>query len=45
MFEHIRVEDIPYWSGEEIRDAFGDKVASPQLLEWRGIEMFWGRKK
>ena len=45
MFEHIRVEDIPYWSGEEIRDACGDKVASPQLLEWRGIEMFWGRKK
>lgn len=45
LFQHVGVENIPYWSGEEIRDAFGDTVDSPQLLEWRGIEMFWGRKK
>ncbi|MFC8667760.1 hypothetical protein [Streptomyces sp. NPDC057199] len=45
LFQQVPVEDIPYWSGEEVRDAFGDTVDSPQLMEWRGIEMFWGRKK
>jgi SAM-dependent methyltransferase len=45
LFGRLGVENIPYWSGEEVREAFGDRVDSPQLLEWRGIEMFWGRKK
>lgn len=45
LFQHVPEEDIPYYSGEEIREAFGDRVANPQLMEWRGIEMFWGRKK
>jgi SAM-dependent methyltransferase len=45
LLEHTKLDDIPYWSGEEVRAAFGDRVDSPQLLEWKGIEMFWGRKK
>ncbi|CAM5401852.1 hypothetical protein SALBM311S_00118 [Streptomyces alboniger] len=44
LFQQVPVADIPYWSGEEVREAFGDTVDSPQLMEWRGIEMFWGRK-
>ncbi|KQW03595.1 hypothetical protein [Streptomyces sp. Root369] len=45
LFAHVPVDDIPYYSGEQIREAFGDKVDSPQLMEWKGIEMYWGRKR
>jgi hypothetical protein len=45
MFARVGPQNIPYYSGAEIREAFGDLVASPQIMEWRGIEMFWGRKK
>lgn len=44
LYEQVRLSDIPYWAPEEILAAFGDKVTDPQLFEWKGIEMFWGRK-
>lgn len=44
LFEQLDPRIIPYWSGEQIRSAFGDRVVSPQVMEWRGIEIFWGRK-
>jgi len=44
LYEQLDPRIIPYWSGEQIRAAFGDRVVSPQTMEWRGIEMFWGRK-
>lgn len=44
LFEQLDPAVIPYWSREQIRAAFGDRVESAQSLEWRGIEMFWGRK-
>lgn len=40
----LGVNEIPYTSGEELRQAFDGKVESPQVMEWHGIEMFWGRK-
>lgn len=44
LYEQVRLSDIPYWSPAQILDAFTGKVDDPQLFEWKGIEMFWGRK-
>lgn len=40
----LGVNEIPYTSGEELRQAFEGKVEAPCVMEWHGIEMFWGRK-
>ncbi|QAY59556.1 methyltransferase domain-containing protein [Microbacterium protaetiae] len=44
LYEQVQPTDIPYYSPAQIRAAFGDRVESPQSMEWKGIEMFWGRK-
>jgi len=34
----------PYYSAEELRDALGDQLDQPEHIEWKGLELFWGRK-
>ncbi len=37
-------EDLSYYSPEQLTAAFDGLVTDPQTLEWKGLEMFWGRK-
>ena len=38
-------EGIPYYTGEDLLEIFGaESLDAPQTLEWKGMEMMWGRK-
>lgn len=41
---HVPVTRVSTYSGEDLKEMLGGLVVSPQSMEWRGIEMFWGRK-
>jgi hypothetical protein len=43
MFPSGRSE-ISNYSGEELLEMIGPSVSGAQCMEWRGIELFWGRK-
>ncbi|MDP8984568.1 MAG: methyltransferase domain-containing protein [Pseudomonadota bacterium] len=36
--------DLAYYSPAELRSAFAGLVIEPMTFEWRGAELFWGRK-
>lgn len=38
------LEDQVYWSLETLADAFGGLLTDTESFEWRGVELFWGRK-
>lgn len=35
---------ISYYTAEDLKTIFTGMVERPQAMEWRGIELFWGRK-
>lgn len=44
-FDKIQGDHVhPNYTGAELLELFGDRVDGGQCMEWRGIEMFWGRK-
>ena len=38
------IRKTPYSSAEELHAALDDLLEQPEHLEWKGIELFWGRK-
>lgn len=34
----------PYYSAQELHAAFEGLLEEPQNIEWKGLELFWGRK-
>lgn len=41
MFERIKVDEVSYYSGQDLQTAFADRLVDSRVFEWRGIEMFW----
>lgn len=46
IFERMgwHYREFPYHGLEELTEAFGGMVVDPGTFEWKGIELFWGRK-
>ncbi|OGA20662.1 MAG: hypothetical protein A3I01_03900 [Betaproteobacteria bacterium RIFCSPLOWO2_02_FULL_65_24] len=38
------IRDTPYYSPQELHQALDDQLEQPEHIEWKGIELFWGRK-
>jgi hypothetical protein len=37
-------DEISWYTAEQLAQIFGDMVQDAHAMEWRGIELFWGRK-
>jgi len=40
----VAFSDLPYYGPQALRQAFDGLVTDPGQFEWRGLEVFWGRK-
>ena len=38
------IDRFPYYSPEQLKAAFDGVVEDAQVFQWKGIELFWGRK-
>jgi SAM-dependent methyltransferase len=43
-FRPLPARETAYYSPEELHTALDPLLEAPQNLEWRGLELFWGRK-
>lgn len=41
---HRPYEELTYWGPADLLKAFDGLVEEPQTFDWRGVELFWGRK-
>ncbi|MBV9121604.1 MAG: hypothetical protein JOZ39_12920 [Chloroflexi bacterium] len=37
--------ELSYWSPAQLHEAFGPLVSESDDMEWKGLEMFWARKR
>jgi len=37
--------ELSYWSPAQLREAFEGLVSEADEMEWKGLEMFWARKR
>ncbi len=43
-FPPFDMRETPYYSPEELHTAFDGLLEDTQNIEWKGVELFWGRK-
>jgi hypothetical protein len=46
MFSRVGIprDEIPYYSPEDLMQAFSGLVVEPKIFTWKGLEMCWGTK-
>lgn len=43
-FPPFDITETPYYSPQELHASLDEQLEQPEHIEWKGVELFWGRK-